>query len=84
MEISIKKCNELIPPRVEKMIGRLKVAVYAWRHCNEIEATLLKVRDHIRACHRRFVVSFRPALHIDQLPYPIFSRRYPLPGWRID
>jgi len=59
MEISIKKCNDLIPPLAEKMIGRLKVAVYAWHHCNEIEATLLKLRDHIRACHQRFMVSFR-------------------------
>ena len=63
MEISIKKCNDLIPPPADKMIGRLKVAVYAWHHCSEIEATLLKLRDHIRACHRRFMVSFRPRDH---------------------
>jgi len=60
MEISIKKCNDLIPPLAEKMIGKLKVAVYAWHHCKEIEATLLRLRDHIRVCHRRFTVSIAP------------------------
>lgn len=60
MEISIKKCNDLIPPLAEKMIGKLKVAVYAWHQCNEIEATLLKLRDHIRVCHHRFTVSITP------------------------
>ena len=56
MEISIKKCNDLIPPLAEKVIGKLKVAVYAWHHCNKIEATLLNLRNH-RVCHRRFTVS---------------------------
>jgi len=65
MEISIKKCNDLIPPLAEKMIGRLKVAVYAWRHCNEIENTLLKLRDHIRVYQRRFTVSIAAASYLD-------------------
>ena len=72
MEISIKKCNELVPPSADKMIGRLKVAVYSWHNCNEIGATILKLQNHIRACHRRFMVSLRPRhlmLTID-LPNP--------------
>lgn len=58
-----KNAMTLIPLLAERMIGRLKVAVYAWRHCNEIEATLLKLRDHIRACHQWFMVSCRPRVH---------------------
>lgn len=57
MRAVFNQCSELIPPPSEKMIGRIRVTVHAWKNRNKVESILRGLKNYVNECYQLFIVS---------------------------
>ncbi|KAF8965715.1 hypothetical protein BDZ97DRAFT_753404 [Flammula alnicola] len=50
------KCSRLIPPSSEKMMGKIKIAVYSFKNRNKVEELIAELKNHVNECYIQFLL----------------------------